>query len=55
MEKTAFISPDGSYEFFQMPFWMKNSGENLVRGMKILSGMKHVESYIDDLIVYTDD
>ena len=35
---------------------MKNSGATLVRGMrKLLHGLDHVESYIDDLIVYTKD
>ena len=33
---------------------MKNSGTTLVRGMrKLLQGLDYVESYIDDLIVYT--
>ena len=35
---------------------MKNSEATLVRGMrKLLQGLNHVESYIDDLIVYTKD
>ena len=54
--KTAFVTPDGTYEFLQMPFGMKNSGATLVRGMKeVLSGMSAVESYIDDLIVFSSD
>ena len=56
VRKTAFVTPDGQYEFRRMPFGMKNSGATLVRGMrKILAGMNNVASYIDDLIVYTDD
>ena len=54
--KTAFVTPDASYEFIRMLFGMKNSGATLVRGIrKILTGMNHVESYIDDLIVHTKD
>ena len=54
--KTAFVTPDASYEFVRMPFGMKNSGATLVRGLReILSGMEHVENYVDDLIVYTKD
>ena len=54
IHKTAFVTPDGSYEFLRMPFGMKNSGETLIRGMrKLLQDMDNVECYIDDLIVYT--
>ena len=50
--KTAFVMPDGCYEFLRMPFGMNNSGATLVREMRqLLSGMDYVSSYIDDLIV----
>ena len=56
IEKTAFITPDGTYDFLRMPFGIKNSGATLVRGMrKILSGMNNADSYIDDLIIHTND
>ena len=56
IHKTAFVTGDGCYEFLRMPFCIKNSGAMLVRGMrKLLHGFDHVESYIDDLIVYTKD
>ena len=56
IHKTAFVTPDGCYEFLRMPFEMKNSGATLVRGMrKLLQDMDNVECYIDDLIVYTKD
>ena len=56
IEKTAFITPDGTYDFLRMPFGMKNSGATLVRGMrKILAEMNNVDSYIDDLIIRIND
>ena len=39
-----------------MPFGMKNSGATLVWGLRMLiSELENVDSYIDDLIVYTED
>ena len=56
VEKTAFVTTDGTYDFLRMSFGMKNSGATLVRGMrKILAGMNNVDSYIDDLIIHTND
>ena len=56
IHKTAFVTPDGCYEFLRMPLGMKNFGATLVRGMrKLLQDMDNVECYIDDLIVYTKD
>ena len=56
IEKTAFITPDGTYDFLRMPFGIKNSGATLVRGMrKILAGMNNVDSYVDDLVIHTND
>ena len=56
ISKTAFVTPDGKYEFLRMPFGMKNSGATLVRGLrKLLNGLKNVDSYIDDIIIYTED
>ena len=56
VKKTAFVTPDGNYEFIQMPFVMKNSGATLVQELRMLiSNIENVDSYIDDLIVYTED
>ena len=56
IEKIAFVTPDGTYDFLRMPFEIKNSGATTVRGMrKILAGMSNVNSYIDDLIIHTND
>ena len=55
VHKTAFVTPDGQYEFTRMPFGMVNSGATLVRGLrKILDGMPGVGSYIDDIVIYSD-
>ena len=52
--KTAFVTPDGSYECLRMPFGMVNSGATLKRGMrKMLTGMDNVVCYWDDLLVHT--
>ena len=56
VKKTAFVTPDENYEFIQMPFGMKNSGATLMRGQRMLiSDLENVDSYIDDLIVFTED
>ena len=55
VHKTAFVTPDGQYEFTRMPFGMVNSGATLVRGLrKILEGMPGVGSYVDDIVIYSD-
>ena len=42
--KTAFVTPDGSYEFLKMPFGMINSAAPLKRAMKkLLHGLDNVE------------
>ena len=52
--KTAFITPDGTFEFLRMPFGMVNSGATLGRGIrKMVRGMDNVDSYIDDILVHT--
>jgi hypothetical protein len=54
IHKTAFVTPDGSYEFLKMPFGMMNSAATLVRGIrKMLSGMNCVVSFIDDILVHS--
>ncbi len=54
IHKTAFVTPDGSYEFLKMPFGMVNSAATLVRAMrKLLAGLDNVDSYIDDIVIHT--
>ena len=52
--KTAFVTPDRSYEFLKMPFGMINSAATLKRAMKkLLHGLDNVEFYWDDILVHT--
>ena len=51
--KTAFVTPDRSYEFLKMPFGMINSAATLKRAMKnLLYGLDN-EFYWDDILVHT--
>ena len=53
--KTAFVTPDGQFEFLRMPFGMVNSGATFVRGLKkVLEGLSGVGSYINDIVIYSD-
>ena len=43
------------YEFLKMLFGMTNSGATFVRAMRnLLDGLKNVEKYIDNILVYTE-
>ena len=54
ISKTAFVTPDGSYEFLKMPFGMVNLAATLKRAMKkLLKGLRNVEFYWDDILVHT--
>ena len=53
-EKTAFSSTLGLFQFVRMPFGLGNAGAMYERVMrKLLSGMKGVANYVDDVIVYS--
>ena len=52
--KTAFVTPDGPYEFLKMPFGMINSSATSNKAMKkLLHGLENVEFYWDDILVHT--
>ena len=56
VSKTAFVTPYGAYGFLGMAFGIKTSGATLVPGLReVLLGMSAVESYIDDLIVFSSN
>ncbi|UYV77009.1 hypothetical protein LAZ67_14002807, partial [Cordylochernes scorpioides] len=55
-EKTAFITPDGLYEFLVMLFGLCNAPSTFERMMdKILKGLKWTMAvcYLDDIVVYS--
>ncbi|XP_072077818.1 uncharacterized protein [Arachis hypogaea] len=55
-EKTAFITPEGTYFYKVMPFGLKNAGATYQRLMnKIFNDLisKTVEVYVDDILVKT--
>ena len=52
--KTAFVTPDGSYEFLKMPFGMINSAATLKRAMKkLIKDLDNVDFYWDGILVHT--
>ena len=57
-EKTAFITPCGTYYFVRMPFGLKNAGSTFARVVHVaLEPQIHrnVEAYMDDIVVKSKD
>ena len=55
-EISAFVTPDGLYQYTVMPFGMKNAPATYQRMInKVVAGMKGCGAYIDDLVLYSDD
>ena len=55
-EKTAFVTPEGLYEFNRMPFGLKNAPPGFQRLMNRLFGhlmWQYCLVYIDDLLVFS--
>lgn len=55
MEKTAFSTPYGHYEYTRMPFGLKNAPATFQRLMNtVLSGLQGLEAfvYLDDIVLY---
>ena len=60
-EKTAFVTPQGLYQFRVMPFGLTNAPavfqrlmEQIVRGLNPEHGPDFVVAYIDDLLVFSE-
>ena len=59
-EKTAFVTPQGLFEFRVMPFGLANAPaifqrlmEEVLRGINSESGPNFVSAYIDDILVFS--
>ena len=59
-EKTAFVTPQGLFEFNVMPFGLTNVPsvfqrlmEQVLMGLNPESGPSFVSAYIDDILVYS--
>ncbi|XP_071579164.1 uncharacterized protein [Temnothorax nylanderi] len=48
---TAFVTPDGQYEFFMVPFGLCNSPAAFQRHMRAI--FKMMKTYLDDVIILT--
>ena len=54
VQRTAFVTPDGSFEWLAMPMGLCNAPSTFQRLMqKALKGLKFVCIYIDDVLVYS--
>jgi len=54
-EISAFVTPDGFFQYKVMPFGMKNAPATFQRMLnKIIAGLEGCQGYIDDVIVYGD-
>ena len=55
-QKTVFTCSSGTFQFTKMPFGLVNSGVTFNRIMrKLLAGQEHVDSFVDDVLAYTED
>ena len=54
-EASAFVTPDGLYEYKVMPFGMKNSGSTFQRlASWVVRDLVGVRAYIDDIVIFSD-
>ena len=52
-EISAFVTPDGFFQYTVMPFGMKNAPATFQRMInKVITGLQGCEGYIDDVVVY---
>ena len=54
-EISAFVTPDGFFQYTVMPFGMKNSAATFQRLVNsVVSGLDGCAAYIDDIVVYSE-
>ncbi len=52
--KTAFILPNGQYEFLRMPFGLSNAPRTFQRSMQsLLNGLQFVKIFLDDILIFS--
>jgi hypothetical protein len=52
VEDTAFVTPDGHYEFLRLPFGLKNSPSHFSKIMvQALGDLNFVKIYLDDITI----
>ena len=57
-EISAFVTPDGLYQYKVMPFGMKNSPatfQRLINMIMIITELDNCKAYIDDAIIYSEE
>ena len=55
-EISAFVTPDGMYQYKIMPFGMKNSPATFQRlGYSLISNLACCKAYIDDAIIFSEE
>ena len=55
-EISAFVIPDGLFQYKVMPFGMKNSPATFQRFINmIITGLDNCKAYIDDAIIYSEE
>ena len=55
IEKTAFVTHEGVFEFLRLPFGLKNAASSCNRLMrKVLDGLDCVGRFVDDVIIFSD-
>ena len=54
-EISAFVTPDGLYQYTVMPFGLRNAPATFQRLMRtVLAGVGNCEVYLDDVVAYSD-